>query len=137
MGSSRTVLVVEGEPDLREAMALGLRRRGYEVQTAGDAVEAEDLLARGLPHLLVTDMMLPGRSGFQVARLVEERSDGRVPVVMVSANTSPAHRDYAFASGVDTFLAKPVSPVELAAAAEELCPLPALRPAPRPAVARS
>jgi DNA-binding response OmpR family regulator len=137
VGSSRTVLVVEGEPDLREAMAHSLRRRGYEVQTAGDAAAAEDLLARGLPHLLVTDMMLPGPSGFQVARLVAERSDGRVPVVMVSASTSPVHRDYAFASGVDTFLARPVSPVELAAAVEELCPLPAPRPAPRPAVARS
>ena len=137
MGSSRTVLVVEAEPQLREAMAYGLRRRGYEVQTAGDAAEAEDLLARGLPHLLVTDMQLPGPSGFQVARLVAERSDGRVPVVMVSANTSPAHRDYALASGVDVFLTRPVSPAELAAAVEELCPLPAPRPAPRPAVARS
>ena len=137
MGSARTVLVVEGEADLREAMANVLDRRGYKVLTAGDAAAAEDLLARGLPHLLVTAMLLPGRSGFQVARLVVERSDGRVPVVMVSANTSPAHRDYALASGVDVFLARPVSPAELAAAAEELCPLPAPRPTPRPAVARS
>lgn len=124
MVASRTVLLVEDEPVLRSAMATVLRRRGYEVIDAANAAEAEDVLARGLPDLLVAAMMLPGRSGFQVVRLVRERSDGRVPVVMVSGIASPAHRDYAYASGVDAFLAKPFSAADLAVLADELCPLP-------------
>ena len=128
MRTARTVLLVADEPDLREAASLALQRRGYRVHTAADAPAAEAALAGGLPDLLVAEMMLPGASGFQVVRLVAERSDGRVPVVMMSAAASPPHRDYAFAAGADVFLAKPFSLAELARTAEELCPMPAPRP---------
>jgi DNA-binding response OmpR family regulator len=104
-------------------MALTLCRRGYEVLVATDLAAADDLLTRTLPDLLVTDMLLPGPSGFQVVRTVSERSDGRVPVVMVSAVASPAHRDYAYAAGVDAFLARPFALAEFQATVEELCPL--------------
>lgn len=124
MDGSRTVLLVEDEPELREAMAFGLRRRGYEVYTAADVPEADDFLARGLPDLLVADMLLPGPSGFRVVQTVRERSEGRVPVVMVSAASSPAHRDYALASGVTVFLPKPFALAELTRVAERLCPVP-------------
>jgi DNA-binding response OmpR family regulator len=133
MGPSRTVLLVEDEPGPREAMAFALRRRGYEVVTVGDVAGAEDVLARGLPDLLVTDMMLPGRSGFQLLRLVAEGVDGRVPAIMVSTFAAAAHRDYALAAGADVFLAKPLSLAELACAAETLCPLSHPKPGPRPA----
>lgn len=123
MDGSRTILLVEDEPHLREAMAFALRRRGYEVLTAVDAHEADDLLARGLPDLLVVDMLLPGPSGFQVVRSVRERSDERVPVLMASGNSSSAHRNYAYAAGVDAFLAKPFALAELVGQAEALCPL--------------
>ena len=121
---SRTVLLVEDEVDQLETMAFTLRRRGYEVVTAGDTGGAEEYLARHIPDLLVTEMMLPGRSGFQLLRLAAERWDRRVPAIMMSGNTAPAHRDYALAMGATEFLAKPFSLAELADAAETLCPLP-------------
>src|SRR5207248_4502042 len=120
---ARTVLIVEDEPDLRDALAAVLRRRGYAVLTAGGAAAAEDLLGRAAPALVITDMMLPGSSGFQVVRAVKDRPGGdRVPVVMVSANASAAHRDYALAAGADRFVAKPFALGTLLQTVTDLCP---------------
>ena len=141
MGLPRTVLLVEDDDDLREAMAFALRRHGYEVVTAGDGSEAERLIAEQLPDLGVFDLLLPGVSGFQLTRLVKERSDGRVPVVVISGNSSAAHRDYAFACGGDAFLPKPFDSADLTAAATRHCPInrppDGSRPFPRVAVIRS
>lgn len=126
----RTILLVEDDPDLRDALAGFLRRRGYAVVAVGDGAEAEAILSLGLPDLLVTDMMLPGRSGFQLAQQVRANQDRRVPVVMVSGNDALLHRYYAEAVGVDVFLAKPFAAAALVAAVEALCPRVA---APRPA----
>jgi DNA-binding response OmpR family regulator len=123
LGLTRTVLIVEDEPDLRDALASALIRRGYAVVTAGNAEAADDLLGRSLPALVVTDMMLPGSSGFQVIRAVKDRPGGdRVRVVMMTGNPSPAHRDYALASGADRFLTKPFATIALVQAVMELCP---------------
>lgn len=122
MGSPRTVLVVDDDPGACEATALALRRKGYTVVTADDGADAIRLIADQSPDLAVVNMMLPGASGFQVAQAVKDATDGRVPVVMVSAYSSAAHQDYAFASGVDRFLAKPLAAAKLADAVVALCP---------------
>jgi DNA-binding response OmpR family regulator len=117
--------LVEDDESLRDAFALTLRRHGYRVVTAEDGKQAEQWLAADLPDLALVDMMIPGSSGFAVTHLIQERSDGHVPVIMMSGNTSPAHRDYAFASGADVFLPKPFALAALLDAAHRLCPLPA------------
>ena len=127
MRSVRTILLIEDEIDLLEVMAFALQREGYEVLAAADSAEAELLLERGLPDLVVADMMLPGPSGFYVVRLVADRSEGRVPAIMISGNTSTAHRDYALAAGADSFLAKPFALADLLGAVHQLCPLPQRR----------
>ena len=122
MGSPRTILVVDDEPDTREATALALRRKGYVVVTADDGTDAIRLITDRPPDLAVVNMMLPGASGFQVAQAVKDATDGRVPVVMVSAYSSAAHQDFAFACGVDRFLAKPFATAKLADTVVALCP---------------
>lgn len=123
MRTSRTVLLVEDDVKARQAVSDVLGRRGYEVVATGDGIEGERLLSRGLPGLLLVNMLLPGRSGFHLARLAKEQSDGRVPVIMVSTNGSPVHRDFAFAVGVESFLVKPFFPFELLNAIDGLLPL--------------
>jgi DNA-binding response OmpR family regulator len=122
MASLKTVLLVEDDSLLLEALALTLHRRGYQVLSASDGEKAAALIAEQIPDIAVFDMMLPGQSGFQLASLLVERSDGRVPIVMMSANSSAAHRDYAFAAGVDRFLIKPFATGKLVEAVETLCP---------------
>ena len=124
MARHRTVLLVEGEPVLLDSLGFALRRRGYHVLTAPDAPLAVELLAQRKPDALVVGMLLAGASGFHVARLAKELSDGSLPVVM-TARTAAAHADYAHSLGIDRFLARPFAPADVAAAVEFLCPLPA------------
>ena len=79
--------------------------------------------SRAKPGIAVLDMLLPGQSGFQITQLLKERTDGQVPVVMISDQTAPAHRDYAFAAGVDRFLEKWLAPTRLLELVESLSPL--------------
>jgi two-component system KDP operon response regulator KdpE len=109
MADGLTVLVAEDDPQVREVGCQTLERHGYQLLVAADGAAALEVLADHSPDLAVLDMMLPGPSGFQVAQALREQSGGRVFVVMMSGNASPAHRDYAFAAGVDRFLAKPFS----------------------------
>jgi DNA-binding response OmpR family regulator len=122
--SSRTILVVEDDPAVREAVSAALTRKGYYVVTADDGLDAIRLVVDQPPDIAVVDMLLPGASGFQVAQAVKHATDGRVPVVMVSASSSAAHQDYAFASGADQFLAKPFALGRLIETVLALCPPP-------------
>jgi DNA-binding response OmpR family regulator len=123
MALHRIILLAEHDPGLLDAIGFALRCRGYHVLTALDGARAAELAARNTPDAVVLDMVLPRQSGFQVARLVKEGSDARVPVVMLSPVTGDAHRDYAVALGVDTFLPTP-DVGEVVAAVESLCPVP-------------
>jgi DNA-binding response OmpR family regulator len=122
MASQRTILLVEDDPIILEAFEFTLQRRGYCVLSARDGNTAMALIAQGLPDIAILDMMLPGQSGFQITQRLKEQSEGRVFVVMMSGNTSVAHRDYALSAGVDRFLAKPFAIAKLLEAVEGLCP---------------
>jgi DNA-binding response OmpR family regulator len=122
MDATRTVLLAEDEALLRETLAALLAQHGYEVVAVGSGTEAVAAAADRMPDLAILDMMLPGESGFHVTRVVKDLSAGRVPVIMMSGNTSAAHRDYALASGVDSFLAKPFDPARLLELIDSLCP---------------
>jgi two-component system OmpR family response regulator len=117
--------LVEGDPHRLDSLGFALRRRGYHVLSALDGNRAAELLARNLPDVVVVEMLLPGQSGFQVALLVKAWSEGQVPVVMLAGLAADAHREYALALGVDTFLAPPPAPRDVVDAVEGLCPLPA------------
>jgi DNA-binding response OmpR family regulator len=122
MASPRTVLLVEDDQDFREALELVLQRGGYRVLSAPDGEAALALVAGQFPDVAVLDMMLPGPSGFQITQRLKDLSEGRIVVLMISGNSSAAHRDYAIVTGVDRFLPKPFSPAKVLAVVEELCP---------------
>lgn len=107
MGAARTVLVVTDDPALGDGARRELAAGGYEVWVARDGLAAERVLAAGPPDVLVVRMLLPGRSGFALAERAKDLSGGRTRVVMLAAAPSAAHRDYAFAAGVDVLLPDP------------------------------
>ncbi len=125
MASQITVLLATSDGELLNALGFTLNHHGYHVVTAQSGDGAVALADIQLPHVAVLDMLLPGQSGFQLTRLLKERSDGRVPVVMISDQTAPAHRDYAFAAGVDRFLEKWMAPTRLLELVASLCAPPA------------
>jgi two-component system phosphate regulon response regulator PhoB len=119
-----TVLVVEPDPAVSRAVATLLRRRGYAVEHARTAAEAEARLRESLPELLVVEFLLPAGSGARVAELAKALSDDRLPVVVTSALTAGVHHDFARAAGADEVLAKPFRASALLAAVGRLCPVP-------------
>ena len=122
MASKRTVLIVEDDLLFREALEFILERGGYRVLAASDGEAAKLLIDGQFPDVAILDMMLPGQSGFQITQSLKEQSEGRIVVLMISGNSSAAHRDYAIVTGVDRFLPKPFSPAKVLEVVEELCP---------------
>lgn len=123
MSGSPSVLLAEPDPAVSDPVTALLRRRGYTVECAQTVAEAEARLRDSLPDLLIAELLLPGGSGTRVAELAKARSDGHLPVVMLSVLSRPVHRDYALAVGADVYLSKPFRASALLAAAWRLCPV--------------
>jgi DNA-binding response OmpR family regulator len=98
---------------VQEVVRAYLEKDGYLVYVAGTGTEGLALAERSKPGLIVLDLMLPDRSGEEVAREVRVRSD--VPILMLTAKVSEDERVAGLALGADDYLTKPFSPRELVA----------------------
>src|SRR6266540_5603396 len=108
---NKKIVVIDDDPSVQEVVRAYLERDGYSVFVAGNATDGLDLAARLKPGLIVLDLMLPDRSGEDIAREVRERSD--VPILMLTAKASEEERVEGLALGADDYLVKPFSPREL------------------------
>src|ERR1039457_1669772 len=111
--TTRTVLVVEDEVSIAEAVAARLRSEGFAVHIATDGLSAVDLCQALQPDLVVLDLMLPGLDGLEVCRRIQR--DRPVPVLMLTARDSETDLVVGLAVGADDYLAKPFSARELTA----------------------
>jgi DNA-binding response OmpR family regulator len=107
-----TILVVDDEPIVRDVVVRYLERDGYRTLEAASGDEAQRLLERDPPSLVVLDVMLPGLSGLELCRWIRTRSD--LPIVMLTALGEEADRIVGLELGADDYLTKPFSPRELA-----------------------
>jgi DNA-binding response OmpR family regulator len=108
----QTVLVVDDEEAIAEAVRARLESEGYSVVVAGDGPRALELAAEARPDLVVLDLMLPGMDGLEVCREIQR--EGWVPVLMLTARTEETDKVAGFAVGADDYLTKPFSLRELA-----------------------
>ena len=104
------ILVVDDEQDLCDILRFNLEAEGYEVLTATSGEEALDIISRqqadGSPfHLLLLDVMMPGMSGFELARQL----NGQVPVIFLTAKDTEDDVLRGFHLGADDYIAKPFS----------------------------
>ncbi|MCC6171975.1 MAG: response regulator, partial [Gammaproteobacteria bacterium] len=84
--AGKQILVVEDERPIREMIAFGLRRAGFEVREAEDCRSARSQLADRRPDLLLVDWMLPDMSGLELTRqLKRDRETRELPVIMLTA----------------------------------------------------
>jgi len=109
--SSQRILVVDDEDAILKVVEYALAQEGFEVHTASDAERAESLFAELTPALVILDVMLPGKSGLELARELRDRSD--VPIVMLSARAEEVDRILGLEFGADDYVTKPFSPREL------------------------
>jgi DNA-binding response OmpR family regulator len=110
--SEPTILVVDDEEAIAEAVRARLESEGYRVVTAPDGPTALERFSETHPALVVLDLMLPGMDGLEVCR--EMQRDRWTPVLMLTARTEEADKVAGFAVGADDYLTKPFSLRELA-----------------------
>jgi len=107
------VLVVDDEQPLLDALQYALQREGFEVVTATDSEDALRLFHEQNPELVVLDVMLPTRSGFEVCQILRKRSN--VPIIMLTAKGAETDRVVGLEIGADDYVTKPFSMRELMA----------------------
>ena len=107
------VLMVDDDPGICDVVADFLGKHGYQVETAADAREMDQVLARGPVDLIVLDVMMPGEDGLSICRRLAG-SDGP-PIIMLSAMGEDTDRIVGLELGADDYLAKPCNPRELLA----------------------
>ena len=109
------ILVVDDEPDVVESVRLGfnLQWREVEVLGAGEAEAALDIVERESPDIVLLDIGLPGRDGFDILRELREFSD--VPVVMLTARDDAMDKVKGLELGADDYVTKPFNHLELMA----------------------
>lgn len=113
MSESCTVLVVEDEQRIREAVAASLECEGLTVLQAGSAMHAAVLAAEKKPDLVVLDLGLPDRNGVEFIR--DYRAWSSTPILILSARTEEASKVDALDAGADDYLTKPFGVAELLA----------------------
>ena len=117
----RDVLLVEDEPNIIEAIRFILSRDGWTVRTHADGMSALEAVRASPPDVVILDVMLPGRSGFDLLRDI--RADPRLaglPVLMLTAKGQARDRRLAERAGATRFMTKPFSNREVLATVREL-----------------
>jgi len=114
--TAKQILVVEDEKPIRDMIAFGLRRAGFEVREAEDVASARAGIADRRPDLLLVDWMLPDHSGVELTRaLRRDKHTEDLPVIMLTARAAEQDKVTGLEVGADDYLTKPFSTRELVA----------------------
>ena len=113
MSTSKQLLIVDDDREIRELLNEYLTRAGFEVLTAAEGNEMRQQLAQHSPDLIILDIMMPGDDGFTLCQQI--RRDSQVPIIMLTAASDEADRVIGLELGADDYIAKPFSPRELQA----------------------
>jgi len=114
--NGKQILVVEDEKPIRDMIAFGLRRAGFDVREAEDCGAARACIADRRPELLLVDWMLPDQSGLEFTRsLKRDKETVDLPVIMLTARAEEHDKVAGLEGGADDYVTKPFSPRELLA----------------------
>jgi DNA-binding response OmpR family regulator len=109
-----TILIVDDDPNIVMALEYLMKRAGYEVAIASDGQEALEYLATNNPSLMILDVMMPRKNGFEVCEKVRgENRFAAMPILMLSAKGREAEMNKGISLGADAYIAKPFSTHEL------------------------
>jgi DNA-binding response OmpR family regulator len=118
-----TILVVDDSPTGLSMLLAALRPKGFRLLSANDGDEALEMARREHPDLVLLDVILPRKNGFQVCRQLKTEAATRdIKVILVTGKNQPSDRFWGLKQGADEYLTKPVTPEELLGAVERhLC----------------
>jgi DNA-binding response OmpR family regulator len=117
----KKVLICDDEPYILESVSFIVREEGYHVLTAGDGEQALRLLSAEHPDLVLLDIMMPGKSGFDVCREMKADESMRgTYVILLTAMGQDRDMEDGYQSGADEYMTKPFSPRSLRRRLHEL-----------------
>ena len=119
--SEKSILLIEDEQNILEALSFILRRAGWKVYMHSNGNDANEVINKLKPAVVVLDIMLPGKSGFDVLRDLRSSEVGqKTPVMILTARGQEKDRDAAKILGADLFMTKPFVNSEVLNALEGL-----------------
>jgi two-component system, OmpR family, alkaline phosphatase synthesis response regulator PhoP len=111
-----TILIIEDEEDIRELVKYNLQREGFNVLEAGSGEEGLKAVERTMPDLILLDLMLPGKDGLEICRILKrDEQAGHIPVVMMTARGDESDIVMGLELGAEDYVVKPFSPKVLIA----------------------
>ncbi len=112
--AKKKILAVDDEPNILLSLEYILEQEGYDVHVARDGEEALEVAARVRPDLILLDVAMPRRDGYEVCRLLRQREDlASVRVLMLTAKGQPLERKKGLEVGADVYVTKPFSADDL------------------------
>lgn len=118
------ILIAEDHPASLELLRYLLSANGYDILSAEDGEAALDLARRHTPDLIICDLQMPKKNGYEVVgQLKREPALAAIPVVAVTAFSMIGDREQVLAAGFDGYLSKPIEPEEFVALIEQYLPL--------------
>ena len=110
----KRVLLIEDEPNIIEAISFILSRDGWTVHTHEDGMTAVEKAVGRPPDVIILDVMLPGKSGYDILRELREVDQTRdIPVMILTARGQEKDRELALRLGANIFMTKPFSNAEI------------------------
>lgn len=107
------ILVVDDEINIQELIRVNLEQAGFEVEIADNGIAALGRFEANKPDLIILDLMLPGKDGYDVCKAIRKTSN--VPIIMLTAKETELERVLGLELGADDYITKPFSPLELIA----------------------
>ncbi|HAH20624.1 MAG: hypothetical protein A2Y00_02165 [Omnitrophica WOR_2 bacterium GWF2_43_52] len=109
--SRKRILCVEDEADMLEMVRFRLEQEGYEVISAANGKEGLDKAYKDKPDLILLDLMLPEKSGYEVCRILKSDTQFKViPIVIFTARASVSEEQLGYECGADDYITKPFMP---------------------------
>ncbi len=106
-----TVLIADDEHNIRHILDFSLHAEGFDVLSAHNGEDALSMALEHRPDLIILDIMMPGKGGIETCRALKSNPQtAGIPVVLLSARSSPADREAGAAAGANDYITKPFSP---------------------------
>ncbi|HEY0547707.1 MAG TPA: response regulator [Pyrinomonadaceae bacterium] len=120
MSSERKILVVEDDDVTRELMRRALERRGYAVITAEDGIQGYEKAVQEPPHLVITDINMPGADGVHLVRRIRDTASLSSIPILVTTGYGTGNATFSLAQGATAYEPKPLDPESFLATVERL-----------------
>ena len=115
------ILVVDDEPNIVQSLAFVFNREGFDVATAGDGVQAMSMIRDSKPNLLILDIVMPNKNGYEVCQEIKSDPELKdIQVLMLSSISNENSRRHAMSQGADDYINKPFSPMQVVTRVKEL-----------------